>query len=197
MGDGLGCNLTVCVWTIQGPTPGAKGVHHGAVADVMSWAEVFLFERNGVIKISGAHCAGCVLHLLWHTPRWTGWKTVSWGAIAFSPSNGPCWPPVPFACDPGRDIIRRRDGIRGQGRWTLGHAKATMELREVGKGWLMFTAAASIKPPHFCLLPSVFLFKRWRREEITQFLLHCQKCFICFKWKGCQETHALHFQRSP
>lgn len=40
----------------------------------------------------------------------------------------------PFACDPGREIIRWKDGIRGQGRLTLGHAKATIELGEVGKG---------------------------------------------------------------
>lgn len=149
----MGWNAETVIWwyaseTVIGPSPGGKRMHHGAIADVMSSGEVFPFGRDEEIKICGAHCAGCVLHLLWHAPHWNGWKTVSWGALAFYPSNGPCWLPVPFAFDPGRDIIRRRDGIRGQGRWTLGHAKATMEIGEVGKGWLMVIAAAAIKPPH-------------------------------------------------
>lgn len=173
----MGWDAETVIWwyaykTIQGPTPGGKRMHHGAIAEVMSWGGVFLFERNRVIKISAVHWAGYVLHLLCHTPHRTGRKVSSQGAIAFPSSNGPCWPPGTFfACDPGRDIIRRWDGIRGQGRRTLGHATAAMELGEVGKGWLMFIEATAIKSPRFTLLSSVLLFnsRAWQEKNYTAF----------------------------
>lgn len=160
MGDGLGCgdrNLMVCVWNHSRTHPWRKG----NASRGHSWRDelrrsVPVWKERSNKNQWSTLCRVCAPSVVTHSILdWV--DKIQSKAIAFSSSNRPRWAPVPFACDPGRDIIRRRDGIRGQGRWTLGKAKATVELGEVGKGWLRFIATASIKPFHFCLLPGALL----------------------------------------
>lgn len=176
--------------TIQGPTPGGKGMHYGAIADVMSWGEVFLFERSNKNQWS-ALCGVCAPSVVTHSMLdWV--DKIQSKAIAFSSSNGPCWPPVSFACDSGRDIVRRRDGIGGQGRWTLGKAKVTKELGSGVKGLINVYGGGIY--PHTSVFSQVSSFLIPVLKEEDTLLFFCQKCIIGFTGTTAKTQVLFHLQ---